>query len=192
MANLDEYIETLKGQVAALKAKIDSMRNPRQLPTIVTGVDVEIVKPAPKTKKKGKNVVTAEVVPKEEENISTEEAQLLTNLASLSELTEIRKKLEKEEFEGKLDPRTLSATDTLQWLNLVEDPPHKAWISAYFISDGADNIEIMINRLIGKRHTLKSGETLTIDHTHADERIKKIFYQCATGETATVRVAGQY
>jgi len=181
MADQAKYIEALKEQAAVLRDKLDSMRNPKQLPTIVTGVDVEIIEPS-----------VAEIVPKDEEKIPPEVAQLLTQLASLSELTEIRKKLEKEEFEGKFDPRTLDATEILQWLDLTEGPPHRPWLSAYFINDGSDSVKIGINHPELERQEIKNGETLTISQKHAKERIRRLFYKCDSGETATVRVVGQW
>ena len=187
MADQAKYIEALKEQAVVLRDKLDSMRNPNQLPAIVTGVDVEIIEPAPKAEEKGKDIVL-----KEEEKIPPEIAQLLTQLASLSELTEIRKKLEKEEFEGKLDPRTLDATDTLQWLDLIEGLPHKPWLTAYFINDGSDSVKIGVNHPEMKHHEVKLNETLTINQEHAKERIRRLFYKCDAGESASVRVVGQY
>lgn len=187
-----EYWERLKRELAVLKAKVSSVLNPRQPTTIVTGVDVEIIKHRPKAKKKDKSIIVAEVVPMQEEKLPPEEQQALLQFASLSQLVEIKKKLEKEEFEGKMDPRTLNATDTLQWLDLIEDPPHKPWITAYFINDGPNTAEIGINHPQLKRQQIKLNETLTITQEHADERIRKLFYKCATGQTATVRVAGHY
>lgn len=118
--------------------------------------------------------------------------QMVTQLASLGQLARIRKSLEKEDFEGKLDPRTLDATDELQWLDLVQDHPFKPWVSAYFVNNGDDSVYIMINDSREKRHKINKNETLTLDHSHADERIERIFYVCDAGETASVRVTGQW
>ncbi|GAI27855.1 unnamed protein product, partial [marine sediment metagenome] len=62
-------------------------------------------------------------------------------LASIAhQAIKIRREIEqhnrKESFEGKLDPRTLDATDKLQWLTLTEKWPFTLWISAFFINDG--------------------------------------------------------
>jgi len=181
MADRTKYIEALKEQAAVLRDKLNSTQNPKQLPTFVTGVDVEIIEP-----------VVAEIVPKDEEQIPPEIAQLLTQLASLSELTEIRKKLEKEEFEGKLDPRTLDATDSLKWLDFIEGLPHKPWLTAYFINDGPDSVKIGINHPELERQEVKAHETLTINQEHAKERIRRLFHKCDAGETASIRVVGQY
>ena len=114
--------------------------------------------------------------------------------AQLSQTVKIRKEIERhsrrEEFEGKLDPRTLSATDETQCLELSEQWPYVPWISAFFINDGADEVYIRINR--SEWIKIESGETRTLDHTHAEERIEQIYYKCDAGGTASIRVEGLY
>lgn len=106
-------------------------------------------------------------------------------------LAEINEHGKKEEFEGKEDPRTLSATDELKYINLVDSFPFKPWISAYFINDGPDTVRIAINRPY-RQFEMRVNETVTVDRSHADERIGIIFYGCNTGKIASVRVTGEY
>jgi len=104
---------------------------------------------------------------------------------------EIEEHNRKESFEGKLDIRTLEATSEMQCLSLMEKWPFTPWISAFFINkDGSDTVYIRINR--SEQIEMGSGETRTIDHTHAEERIEQIYYECAEGETASVQVEGHY
>jgi len=114
--------------------------------------------------------------------------QAITQLATLGQLTKIRKSLEKEEFEGKEDPRTLNATDEIQSIDLNLFTP---WIGAYFVNDGPDPVRISINRPYAQ-FELGVDETITVDHAHADERIRVIHYICNPAETASVRVIGQF
>lgn len=187
--------EALKRKIAELKAEIDRMKpEPKAEPSFITSVELVPVFNGSVAHKTGKEIYirSEPVIPLEKPNFDYEAAHLLTQLASLSQLTQIKEKLTKEEFEGKLDPRTLDATDKLQWLDLAEDPPHKPWITAYFINDG-DTVEIGVNHPELGRHQIKKTETLTIDQSHASERINRLFYVCASGVTASlVRVVGQY
>lgn len=183
--------EALKREIAAVRAQIQRMRppEPEPEPSFVTGVEL-----VPVNEPRAVEVLPPEeiVIPLEKPKLDYEQAHLLTELASLSQLTQIKEKLTKEEFEGKLDPRTLDATDRLQWLELIEDPPHKPWITTYLINDGASTVEIGVNHPELKRQQIRINETLTIDQSHASERIRRLFYVCASGETASVRAVGQY
>lgn len=115
----------------------------------------------------------------------------VVQLATLGQLTKIRKSLEKGEFEGKEDPRTLNATDKIQVLSLVDDFPYTPWADAYIINKGPDAVRISTDRPYAQ-FTMEKDETVTIGRTHADERIRLIFYVCDPGETAKVRITGQY
>ncbi|GAI60676.1 unnamed protein product, partial [marine sediment metagenome] len=60
-------------------------------------------------------------------------------------LTKVNKHLEKAEFEGVVDPRTLSVTDKLQKISLIHDWPFTPWITAYFFNDGPNTAYLSIN-----------------------------------------------
>lgn len=118
--------------------------------------------------------------------------QAVTQLATLGQLVKIRKSLEREQFTGRLDSRTLDATSELKFLNLLEEWPHTPWINAFFMNtDGPDTAEIGINN-INNTFKLRLNQTRTLDYAHADERITIIYYKCAVGETASVAVEGHY
>ncbi|MBA7574408.1 hypothetical protein ES708_16214 [subsurface metagenome] len=106
-------------------------------------------------------------------------------------LTKVNKHLEKAEFKGVVDPRTLSATDKLQALAPLYDWPFTPWIGAYFINDGPDTVRLAINEPLNQ-FDVRLNETITLDYSHADERIRVVFYVCDTGKTASVRVMGEY
>lgn len=103
---------------------------------------------------------------------------------------EIERHNKKESFEGKLDSRTLAATDVQQCLSLLEQWPYTPWISAFLINRGPDAVYIRINR--SEEIRIEVDETRTLDHTHAEERIEQIYYKCDAGETASVRVEALY
>lgn len=117
-------------------------------------------------------------------------------LASVAhQAIKIRREIEqhnrKESFEGKLDTRTLDATNKLQWLTPTERWPFTPWVSVFLINDGPNAVYIRINR--SEEIKMEMGETRTIDHIHAEERIKQVYYKCANeGETASVRVEAYY
>jgi hypothetical protein len=116
-------------------------------------------------------------------------------LASIaSQQIRIRRGIEehnrKESFEGKLDPRTLEATSERQCLSLMERWPFTPWVSAFFINDGPNEVYIRINR--SELVKVKVGETRTINHIHAEERIEQVYYHCDEGETASLRIEAYY
>lgn len=117
--------------------------------------------------------------------------QMVTQLASLGQLARIRKSLEKEEFEGKVDTITLSVTSKQSCLNLLDRWHYSALITGYFVNDGPDTAYIAINEPYAWLK-IKKNETRTVDHTKADRRIERIYYKCDAGETASVRIEGEY
>lgn len=117
--------------------------------------------------------------------------QAVTQLASLAQLTRIRKSLEKEEYRGAQDSRTLSATDAYQVEDLVKEYPFIPWATAFFVNDGDDTVYIGINRQAGAAKVEKN-ESHQADFTKADRRIELIYYWCDATETASVRVVGKY
>lgn len=202
-------IAILKADRSAVKEVLDAIRNPtptttttKEVPAPTSQEEVEpVAKPARPKRKRATTtkalvpVTTNKTVAKEAEVVEKmplDVDALLTQIASLAQLVEIKKKLAKEEWEGKTDPRTLDATDSLKWLDLIEGPPHKPWITAYIINDGDNSVKIGINHPELERQEIKLDETRTITQEHADERIRRLFYKCDTGETASVRVVGQY
>lgn len=116
--------------------------------------------------------------------------QAVVQLATLGQLTRIRRSLEKEEFEGELDPRTLGATDVTQCLEL-DQYPNVPWATATAFNDGPNRVFIAINGL-AKPVTLNLNEGMSLDFTKADMRIKSVYYWCGPGDTASVRAVGKY
>ncbi len=150
----------------------------QRLPSIVTPRELNL--PVKVVDDEGKEIVRPDVL------------QAVVQLASLGQLARIRKSVEKEEFEGKKDSRTLNATDQLQWIDLIDRYPNKPWATATFFNDGPVNrVYIAINDAYDWT-LLNFGETLPVDYTKADKRISLIYYRCDAGNTASVRVVGKY
>jgi len=133
----------------------------------------------PKVIEEGKEVIRPDVI------------QAVTQLAQLGQLVKIRRSLAKQEFRGKLDPRTLNATDREKIIDLIDGFPNYPWISAYFFNDGPDAVYISINRA-DEIHEVEYGESYSVDFSSADKRIEIIYYKCDTDETASLRVVGKY
>lgn len=94
-------------------------------------------------------------------------------------------------FVGSEDPRTLYATSNLQHIDLIHDQPYIPWISAYIINNGPSAVKIGVDQS-ASMFTMYPGETITINRTGADNRIGSIYYICAFGTSAVVRVTGVY
>lgn len=118
----------------------------------------------------------------------------VTEMAQVAQLARIRQDLERDQFRGIHDPRVLHVTDQptyLRILQLAEDP----WISCFIINRGPDLVHIKINYPFAARGlNIGPGETRTIDHSKADERIRLLICQCDSnsGKTATLEVEGTY
>ena len=98
--------------------------------------------------------------------------------------------IQTQAYTGVEDPRKLRAIHLLQWIDLAHDEPFTPWISAYFINDGPNTVEIGIN-FPDDRFEIMVGETITVTRSGAEERINIIFYTCRSGR-ANVRVTGVY
>jgi len=116
--------------------------------------------------------------------------QSITQLAQLGQLVKIRKSLEKEEYQGKIDTRVIEATDALGFLDLVNNYPNTPWINVFLINDGPDTVFLSVNGG-SPEIPIHKGEDISVDFSQAERRIETILYRCDIGETASVRVVGK-
>ena len=144
-------------------------------------------------------IVTPKIIDEEGKEVVRPDAlQAVVQLAQLGQLTKIRKALEKTgesleklEFQGELDPRTLDATDKLQFITFIHEFPYVPWISAFLVNKGPNAAKIAINRPYDQ-FEIGAHATRTISRAHAEERIRTIFYVCDPGEVASIEVTGEY
>lgn len=94
-------------------------------------------------------------------------------------------------YAGRTDHRELQALPVLKWIDLIADPPYTAWVHCFIINDGPGVAEIAINHP-NDRFAMGPGETRTIDRTGAEEQILSLFYIARPGQTANLRVTGEY
>ena len=94
-------------------------------------------------------------------------------------------------YTGLTDERSLNATPTMQWLNLISAPPYNPWITAYFFNNGPHSAFIAINNP-DELYQLAKGEEKRVDMTGASRRIEFVFYKSNKGERALVRGIGKY
>ena len=94
-------------------------------------------------------------------------------------------------YQGLTDSRTLNATPTTQWINLISDPPYTPWMSASFFNDGPNEAFIGINNP-NELIEIASGESLDADMASAQRRIELVFWKCNAGTAASVRAIGKY
>lgn len=103
----------------------------------------------------------------------------------------IAQQAQAQAYQGRSVSRRVEANGELKYFDVRYDYPYTFWISAYFINDGPDPVEIAINYPDDK-FTIKSGGTVTVNRSGAQERIAVVFYVCERGKTATVRITGEY
>jgi len=124
--------------------------------------------------------------------LPTGEMQEIIQLAQLGQMVRIRKALEREQTQGFYDRRDLGCMDEIQFIDLISGQPGFPWATAYFYNYGDGNAYIGINQVEPNPHVLEKGEGYKADSTKSNERISKIFYWCDPGNTALVRVVGNY
>lgn len=108
------------------------------------------------------------------------------------ELYKLNLHMKRQEFQGRVDPRSLAVTDIMQHLNLLLTPPYKPWITAFAHNYDPENTAYLS---INNRFDLipvKHGESHAFDFKGSEERIWLIYYVCDPGLTATVQVNGKY
>lgn len=109
----------------------------------------------------------------------------------LKEISVIKESLKRQEYQGRIDPRTLEASDTDKHIDLIKEYPNTPWLTAYFFNDGPDSVYIAINRA-DEFKELEFGDDYTIDFSRGDKKIELIYYKCDSGETASVDVIGKF
>lgn len=107
------------------------------------------------------------------------------------ELRRMNKHFEKSEFQGIVDPRTINATDSVGFIDLIEVAPYTPWISASAHNYGLNTVYLSINNQF-YWIPLRINEGHNFDFAKSDQRISEIYYKCDSGETATVQINGKY
>ncbi len=112
-------------------------------------------------------------------------------MAVLPVTQSLTQSVQAQAYLGRTVSKTKEADGNLRYLDVRFDYPHTLWISAYFINDGPDPVEIAIN-YPDERFTIKPNETVTVNRSGAQERIAVVFYVCERSKTASVRITGEY
>ena len=116
---------------------------------------------------------------------------LLFGVMFLVAILPVTQQAQAQAYQGRSITKKVEANDTLKYFDVRHDYPYTLWISAYFINDGPDPVEIAIN-YPDDRFTIKPNGTTTVNRSGAQERIAVIFYICEKGKTAEVEITGEY
>ena len=116
---------------------------------------------------------------------------LIMGLALLMALQPITQAAQAQAYQGRTVTKKVEANGTLKYFDVRHDYPYTLWISAYFINNGPDPVEIAINYPDDK-FTIRPNGTVTVSRSGAQERIAVIFYICEKGKTAKVEITGEY
>ena len=93
-------------------------------------------------------------------------------------------------YQGKTDPRPVTATTTLQHLDLINAFPFTPWSWAHFFNRGPNVVKIGINDL-NSMFEILPYQHYTVDRIGAEERISYIYYITDFG-FAQVDITGEY
>lgn len=99
--------------------------------------------------------------------------------------------IQSQMYLGVTDPRECEVDDKGSFLDLINDSPFVPWVSAQFINDGPNSVWVAVNNPDAK-FEIKANESATVNRIGAVDRILSIYFICATGKTAIVRVIGEY
>ena len=116
---------------------------------------------------------------------------VMFGLLLLAAILPVTQNAQAQAYQGRSVTKTVKANSDLRYLDVRYDYPYTLWISAYFINDGPDPVEIAIN-YPDDRFTIKPNGTVTVNRSGAQERIAVIFYICERGKTAEVQITGEY
>ena len=116
---------------------------------------------------------------------------VMLGLVLLMAILPVTQNAQAQAYQGRSVTKTVKANGELKYLDVRYDYPYTLWISAYFINDGPDPVEIAIN-YPDDRFTIKPNGTVTVNRSGAQERIAVIFYVCERGKTAEVQITGEY
>lgn len=116
---------------------------------------------------------------------------LMLLMAVLPVTQSLTQSAQAQAYLGRTVTKTKEADGNLRYFDVRFDYPYTLWISAYFINDGPDPVEIAIN-YPDERFTINPKETVTVNRSGAQERIAVIFYICEKGKAATIRITGEY
>ena len=116
---------------------------------------------------------------------------VMFGLMFLMAILPITQQAQAQAYHGRSVTKTVKANGELKYLDVRYDYPYTLWISAYFINNGPDPVEIAIN-YPDDRFTIKPNGTTTVSRSGAQERIAVIFYVCEKGKTASVQITGEY
>ncbi len=116
---------------------------------------------------------------------------VMFGLVFLVAVLPVTQQAQAQAYMGRSITKVVKANDKLKYFDVRHDYPYTLWISAYFINDGPDPVEIAIN-YPDDRFTIKPNGTVTVSRSGAQERIAVIFYICERGRTASVQITGEY
>ncbi|GAJ00941.1 unnamed protein product, partial [marine sediment metagenome] len=75
----------------------------------------------------------------------TQMLMLIMGLGLLMALSPITQAAQAQAYQGRSITKKVEANDTLKYFDVRHDYPYTLWISAYFVNNGPDEVEIAIN-----------------------------------------------
>ncbi|MBA7707026.1 hypothetical protein ES703_115887 [subsurface metagenome] len=124
-------------------------------------------------------------------DVMTKVLMLIFGVMFLMAILPVTQQAQAQAYQGRTVTKEVKANNTLRYLDVRFDYPYTFWISAYFINNGPDPVEIAINYPDDK-FTIRPNGTITVSRSGAQERIAVIFYVCERGKTAEVQITGEY
>lgn len=107
----------------------------------------------------------------------------------LSDLCDL---LEAERSEGEVTRKDISVTGDSPVEYDIRRDEGVEFFMADIYNDGPNTAHIRVDRRTGKEVTLRNNEGVHIDRTKSRKRLHWLYFRTASGETAEVRVIGQW
>ena len=116
---------------------------------------------------------------------------LVSQLAQVAHLAKLNQTLELQNFEGKMDSRSLSITDDYTIIDLSNEWPWTPYVGMYIANYGPNTVKVAINEP-DISLSVRADEDRKISYLGAKQRIERIYLTCDSGETATVTLEAQF
>lgn len=123
----------------------------------------------------------------------TPEAMLVIYLDEISgRLSDIQEVLEVERSKGEIRRRDISVAGGAPIEYDIRRDEATSFFVADIYNDGPNTVYVSVDRHIGNEIVIRDDEGIRIDRTKAQNKLRWLYFRCADGERASIRVIGQW
>ena len=123
----------------------------------------------------------------------TPEAMLVIYLDEIAgRLSDVHEMLEAERSEGEVTKKDISVVGGSPIEYDIRRDIGVPFLVADIYNKGPNDVYVLVDRSMGKEIILSDDEGIHIDRTKSRRKLHWLYFRCASGEQASVRVIGQW